>query len=295
MNDLDAIVQNAAAVVVTHHPDAGFPARLSALSLQFPKVVVVDNHSRDEELAGVREGTRTIDLIRNPENLGIGAALNQACRRAQEHGASWVVTFDQDSVPAVDLLSCLAAEWGTHPDHDRIGLVGVNFRTPSGATLLREGTGLADARAVITSGSFLRLAAWCHVGPFREDFFIDEVDHEYALRLRRRGWLVKVTRRVLMLHALGSPRRRQPGGWQPTLSHHSALRRYYMVRNRIFLAREHLGFDPRFVCGQLGRSLRESASVLLFEPDKAAKLRAMAKGLMDGIRGHAGRAAWHAP
>jgi len=296
VNDLDPARQTVVALVVTHHPDAGFPARLSALATQFAQVVVVDNHSRDEELDPVRELSRaanTIELIANPDNVGVAAALNQGCRRAEELGAGWIVTFDQDSAPAGDLLSCVAAEWAAHPARDRIALVGVNFLTPSGSTLLREGSGLADARAVITSGSLLQLAAWREVGPFREDFFIDEVDHEYGLRLRRWGWLVKVTRRVLMDHALGSPRRGRLGGWQPVLSHHSALRRYYMVRNRILLAREHLGFDPRFVFGQLERSLRESASVLLFEPEKAAKLRAMFKGLADGLRGRGGRAAWH--
>jgi rhamnosyltransferase len=290
--------ENVVAVVVTYHPDAGLSARLGELALQFGWVVVVDNHSDDEELAPVRalaSRSGNILLVPNPENVGVAAALNQGCRRALEQGASWVATFDQDSSPSADLLACVATEWAARPERDRIGLIGVNFRSPNGATLIPAGSGLADARVVITSGSLLNLAAWRDVGPFREDFFIDEVDHEYALRMRRKGWLVKVTRRVLMDHTLGSPRRHNLGGWQPVLSHHSALRRYYMVRNRVLLAREHLDFDPRFVCSQLGRSFRETASVLLFEPEKAAKLRAMAKGLADGLRGRAGRASWHVP
>lgn len=285
---------NVTAVVVTYQPDLGVTARLAGIASQFASVIVVDNHSDDEIRAVLRElaaGGDNVHLIANEENLGLAAALNQGCRHAEERGAGWVVMFDQDSLPAADLLVCLAAEWDRHHERDRIGLVGVNFRTASGRTLLPEGTGLADARTVITSGSLLNLAAWRQAGPFREDFFIDEVDHEYALRLRRQGWLVKVTRRVLLDHDLGSPRRRQ--AWQPIVSHHSALRRYYMVRNRLLLAREHLGVDPRFVCGQLARSLRESATILLFEPEKKAKLRAMSLGLLDGIRGRAGRASWH--
>jgi rhamnosyltransferase len=298
VNELSPTKENVVAVVVTYHPDTGVAARLGAMAMQFRQVIVVDNGSSDEAIASVRTlacHQSSIILIENPENVGIAAALNQGCRRALEQAAGWVVTFDQDSVPATDLLACVAAEWAAQPQRDRIGLIGVNFRSPNGATLIPAQSGLADARAVITSGSLLNLAAWGDVGPFREDFFIDEVDHEYALRMRRKGWLVKVTRRVLMDHALGSPRRHNLGGWQLVLSHHSALRRYYMVRNRMLLAREHLDFDPRFVWGQLGRSLRETASVLLFEPEKAAKLRAMAKGLVDGLRGRAGRAAWHLP
>jgi rhamnosyltransferase len=286
--------ETAVAIVVTHRPDPGIADRVARIREQFAQVIVVDNHSDDERLAALREfaaAHENVLLVQNAENIGVAAALNQGCRLAAERGAAWVVTFDQDSLPAADLLGCLAAEWERHPERARLGLVGVNFRSASGRPLLCEGTGLADARTVITSGSLLSLAAWWQAGPFREDFFIDEVDHEYALRLRRHGWLVKVTRRVLMEHDLGTPQRRH--AWQPRVSHHSALRRYYMVRNRLLLAREHLGVDPRFVFGQLARSLRESATILLFEPEKKAKVRAMSRGLLDGLRGRAGRASWH--
>jgi len=297
VSDIGLAKEKTIAVVVTHQPDAGLSARFGQLAQQFNRVIVVDNHSQDAALAAVRDldnSRGNVSHIFNDENVGIAAALNQGCRFAAEHGADWVAMFDQDSTPAEDLLIRLENEWQTEPDRARIGLIGVNFQSKSGKTLLPAGTGLIDARVVITSGSLLNLSAWQQVGPFREDFFIDEVDHEYAIRLRRNGWHVKVSRRLLMEHAIGSPRSRRLGGWQPVLSHHSPLRRYYMVRNRILLAREHIGFDPRFVASQLARSIRETATVLVFEPQKLDKLIAMSRGIIDGFRGRTGRAAWHA-
>lgn len=290
--------ENVVAVIVTHHPDAGFAARFRHLAGQLDRVIVIDNHSQDTGQAAVRDlinANSNVSPLFNAENVGMAAALNQGCRFAVEHGASWLLTFDQDSLPADDLLSRLGSEWRSEPDRCRLGLIGVNYQSPSGQTLLPAGVGLADARVVITSGSLLNLDAWRQVGPFREDFFIDEVDHEFAIRLRRTGWLVKVTRQVLMAHAMGSPHGPRFGGWQPRLSHHSALRRYYMVRNRVLLARAHIAFDRRFVMSQLARSLREMATVVLFEPQKLAKLRAMSRGAIDGLRGRSGRAAWHVP
>src|ERR1700685_2963889 len=295
MNDSTPTKQNFAAVMITHHPGSPVGLRVRELSRQFARLLVIDNHSGPEELAGLRSlcgEASNVQLVTNPENVGVAAALNQGCRLAFEQGFKWIASFDQDSAPAADLVSFVALECQSQHDRERIGLIGVNFRRPDGTTLLPVGFGLAGARAVITSGSLLNLTAWQAVGPFREDFFIDEVDHEYALRLRRHGWLVKVTRRVLMEHAPGSPRAHKLWGWRPSVSHHPAIRRYYMVRNRVLLAREHLLFDPGFVCGQLGRSVRETASVLLFEPEKAAKLRAMAHGWADGLRGRAGQASW---
>src|SRR5579863_3585019 len=283
---------NVFAVVVTYHPDATAIARLGSLATQFANVIVVDNDSGQETLTALRNEAgecRNVVLINNPKNAGVAAALNQGCRREADEGANWVAMFDQDSAPAGDFLNALADQWALQPERDRIGLVGVNFRKPSGNMLIQEGTGLAEARAVITSGSLLKMAAWRDVGAFREDFFIDEVDHEWALRARRRGWQIKIARRVLMEHTIGSPRQHSVLGWRPMVSHHSALRRYYMVRNRLLMAQEHFRFDPLFVGQQLARSLGESASILLFEPDKTAKLRAMAAGFIDGVRGKTGR------
>jgi rhamnosyltransferase len=283
---------NVVAVIVAHHPDADFPGRFRQLAEQVDRVLVVDNCSRESGRAAVEDfvdSNANVSLLANAENVGIAAALNQGCRFAVAQGASWVAMFDQDSIPAPDLVSRVVSESRTLSDRDRTGLIGVNFQSPSGRTLLPPGAGMADARVVITSGSLLNLEAWRQAGPFREDFFIDEVDHEYAIRLRRSGWRVKLTRQVLMSHAMGSPSGPRLGGWRPLLSHHSALRRYYMVRNRVLLARAHGGFDPRFVGMQLARSLRESATVVLFEPEKVAKLRAMTRGLVDGLRGRSGQ------
>lgn len=296
MSDRDLTPINAAAVVVTYHPDSGIVSRLRAIASQFQRVIVVDNRSTDSELAPLQfladEESRLV-LLKNPENLGIATALNQGCQQAVSEGIAWAATFDQDSVPSPNLLAQVAGEWAADTQRDRIGLIGVNYRFPSGATIIPAGAALSAAKAVITSGSLLNLEAWREAGAFREDFFIDEVDHEFSLRLRRRGWAVKMTRSVLMNHVQGSPRNRNLAGWRLTSSHHSAVRRYYMVRNRLLMARAYWGFDPVFVGLQLGRSLRELATVLLFEPDKANKLNAMARGLMDGLRGRTGRALQH--
>ena len=241
--------RNVVAVIVTRDPDAGFRARFSPFADQVDRVLVVDNRSQNAGLAAVDAFVNSqgnVSLLGNADNVGIAAALNQGFRFAIEQGASWILAFDQDSVPDQSLISRVASEWRTLTDRNRVGLIGVNFESPAGKTLLPPGSGLVDARVVITSGSLLNADAWQKVGPFREDFFIDEVDHEYAIRLRRNGWQVKVTRQVLMTHAMGSPSGPRLGGWQPLLSHHSALRRYYMARNRVLLAREHIGFEPRF-------------------------------------------------
>jgi rhamnosyltransferase len=282
---------NTIGVMVTYHPEPSVISRLSALARQFHRVLVIDNSSSVAIVESLRSLTALeprIELVENRENLGIATALNQGCSHALEQGAEWIVTFDQDSIPIGNLLACVSVEWDADPQRERVGLVGVNYRNSIGMLLLPEGSGMAEARTVITSGSLLNLAAWRKTGPFRDEYFIDEVDHEYALRLRKNGWHVKVTRAVLMDHALGAMRRHEILGWRPTPSHHPARRRYYMMRNRIFLARDYVRFDPEFIWGRALASVYEFVTVLLFESNKLAKFLAMSRGLFDGLRGRTG-------
>jgi rhamnosyltransferase len=73
------------AVVITFFPDSGFPERLEKIAAQVSWVIVVDNGTTGksevnlERALGVREG---VTCIRNSENLGVAAALNQGIRQA---------------------------------------------------------------------------------------------------------------------------------------------------------------------------------------------------------------------
>ncbi len=61
---------------------------------EFPNVIVVDDHSRDESGALARGAGAHV--VRHPINLGQGAALQTGIEYALEHGASYLVTFDAD-------------------------------------------------------------------------------------------------------------------------------------------------------------------------------------------------------
>jgi rhamnosyltransferase len=86
------------AIVVTYFPDAQFVERLNRIRGQVGLTVAVDNtgDTNVENLVGHPDGPHH-EVIRNAEDLGIGAALNQGLTRAKDLGFKWVSTFDQDS------------------------------------------------------------------------------------------------------------------------------------------------------------------------------------------------------
>ena len=74
-------------------------------------------------------------------------------------------------------------------------------------------------------------------GPFRSDFFIAFIDHEYCLRLRKLGYKVIIANVPLMVHALGAPTTpsfdNRVGKFTLVLTNRYPLRRYYLNNAQI--------------------------------------------------------------
>lgn len=277
------------AVIVTFRPAADFAGYLEAIRAQFRPVFVVDNGSAGAALDMLR-GLAGDDvlLFERVRNTGLGAALNYGMRQAQQRGFRWAVLFDQDTKPTGDMTSCFADILADHPAPDRIAIIGSRFRdrnrepTPPECAV-RAGSGCLwiDKRRVITSGSLLSLAAFEALGPFREDLFIDSIDHEFCHRARLGGWSVLQTAETLLSHSVGQYRKHRLLGMNIWRSHHSAMRCYFMTRNRMLLARER-GQYGKLLRGGM-RALKEAGLILLFEEDKAAKVFATLSGYLAGI------------
>jgi rhamnosyltransferase len=285
-----------AAVVVSYFPDEGFADRIARVAAQVCRVIVVDNGSSGaprERLDGLaREGR--IELVALGENLGLGAALNRGLERALDAGLEWALTLDQDTTPRDGMIAGLARVYEDFPGRDRVGIIGANYEERgTGTTAFRRRAAPAGSFAVvdevITSGSLVSLRAFVAVGPFREDLFIYYVDHEFCKRVRDAGYLVLLTRDVLMIHATGSASRRRVLFREVVTHDYPAWRNYYIVRNAVAIASEQAFSDPRWAAYRLWVLAKRSTSTLLLEQGRLEKLAYMARGLRDGILGRLGK------
>lgn len=295
---------NICAVVVTYHPDAQFPKRVAKIIAQVSQIVIVDNHSSEQARQMLRTLTVNgkIELIENQFNLGIATALNQGVKRAIEMGYAWALILDQDSWPWPSMVATLAEIYYSHPNKGEVGIIGSNYMDPSTelpALACEDNVAYyLEVKTVITSGALLSLKLFKVIGPFRDDFFIDQVDHEYCLRLRSYGYKVIISCKPLMAHSIGSQTRHK-FLWkrQVYCSNHSPLRRYYITRNRLTLYRIYLFKEPRWVFRSFRAMLKETILIVLFEDQKTQKLKAIFLGIWHALIGRMGKLqnqAWEA-
>lgn len=282
---------NICAVVVTYYPDAGVGPRLEGIAAQVAGLVVVDNSGDDSATPMLRSVAERVGahLVLNAGNLGVAAALNIGVRWALGRGYGWVLTMDQDSVPSPTLVDGLVAVFHACDLGSRIGAIGANYVNASTSTVnLRasrfRGRTWRECRTVITSGMLLSLPAYATVGPFRDGFFIDSVDHDYCLRLRSNGYRVVVTREGLMLHSVGGYERVQVLGMGIGHSDHPPIRKYFITRNRLVLISEYFLREPLWALDLVRRLIQDTVLMLLFERSRLRKATAMVLGVWHFLR-----------
>lgn len=277
---------NVCAVVVLFFPDEDFEARLRTILPQVHRLVIVDNTPDAVSLSPemMADWGERLHCIANHENRGVAAALNQALEYARQIGCKWLLTLDQDTRCYPDMVATLLR---VHEVCDpEAAVIGGNY-FDSQIQKFRVSAGGAkeclEQKTVITSGSMVDVDVARTLGGFREDFFIDQVDHEFCLRVRTNGYRVMISRKAVMEHSVGGT-----GGVQlpllGILPNHPPLRKYYIARNTVVMVAAYWHQEPDWC---LRRSVRLMLGLLFMatlEKQRLVKVRAFAAGFMDGLR-----------
>lgn len=262
--------------IVTYYPDIEkLRENLDHIVRQVNKVYVIDNGSRivDEIGCLLREYGAVCSLLTNTENMGIAAALNQLCHKAKKDGYEWILMLDQDSVCPDNLIDELTG----HMDEECAVVAPKIVYRGNEQYSVNGQNDCEEVPWVITSASLTNVQAWETIGGFDEYLFIDKVDYDFCIRLNRAGYKVYRVNTVSLLHELGNLKCRKIAGRTIYVTNHSAFRRYYMVRNSIYLS------DKLKEKGARIYILKNIVKVVCFEDGKMSKLRAIQKGIFDGI------------
>jgi rhamnosyltransferase len=248
----------------------------------------VDNTPADAASLSDKLDNGRVDLIRSGRNMGLAAALNVGLRALPDDTEA-VLFLDQDSVLPPELVLGLAA----HLADPQIGVIGpapVDAATGKGYERFeRLHDTLADRFAVITSGMVVRRSCFDLVPGFREDFFVDWVDNDFCLRVRRNGLRVVLDRAHRLPHSIGDGKDHRLLFWTVRVLHYSAWRHYWVARNGVVLCREQLRHQPGWSVSYLVYMTRWILSTALYEPARRTHLPAFFRGVRDGFAGRVTR------
>jgi rhamnosyltransferase len=296
-----------ASVTLAYNSEYLLPGQLNALQRQvrpLDEIIVVNNGSTDGTRDLLSAKYPLVTVLDLPSNVGVGGGYAAGLAYAAiEKKHDWVWLLDHDSVPVDNGLETLLR--GLAGLEDSTECIGILAPVPihSGTQLSYPGMlwrrgwvrptsdssneAVCFVDAVISSGSLMRSKAVEKIGMPRDDFFIDFVDYEYCLRLRRYGYKIAVVCGSLLEHAVGNPRAINILGYSKAWGGHAPWREYYMSRNETFTIWNYFpDWKSKFsVCRRL---IRHAAAILAFGERRRACLRMMFLGFLDGRAGRLG-------
>lgn len=261
------------ACIVTYYPTDITWKNVERLTKYVGCLVIVDNTGEPEhknienKVAGYN-----CFYFWNGGNKGLGYALNRGFNYAKEHGYSLYMTLDQDSLCTDGMIQALI---DTINNFDGKAAVGPCWN----GEILKENK---EVRYLITSGNMIMVEGVQAVGGYDENFFIDSLDMDFSLRLRKNGYkLIKVSDAKLD-HKIGELSRSRI--LKLPYYSHSPSRMFYIYRNHIILAKKHFKQFPLFICKLFVLLIADTFKIIFLESEKYKKIVYAVKGLKDGIK-----------
>ena len=247
-------------------------------------------------------------------NIGVAGGLNRALQWAMDNNFDFLWAFDQDSYPNPDTLEKLLSDYQLLQQKG----VPVGIITPTtidvqtGAILynvlnkkyclqpyspeqipspfIYYSEKIYQCDVVITSGSLINLKAAKHVPLPNPNLFIDAVDWEYCLSMRKYGYHICVSEKTTMQHNFGTYLTHL--GKHPIYIY-SPLRYYYINRNHTYIETrlsENFYYKTLSYLHRIKILIRKICEIIIYEPDqKVLKIWASCLGFYHGLVGKLGK------
>jgi rhamnosyltransferase len=283
-------MQKILGVVVLFHPENTVLQNIQTYLPKLDTLLLIDNSQPsfkqlfDQLLTAF---PYQIKYIHNSENEGIARPLNQAAEYGVKNNFEWLLTMDQDSFFHPDHLDRLI-QFALQNDTSKVGIA-APFHHTSKAVLPVFKAPFSEVKITMTSGNLLNLSAFQACGSFNEKLFIDSVDHEYCLRLRKKGYKVIRVNDSILDHKLGDILYKKNLFFKVKITNHQPERRYYIARNRLYVIFKYLFFDFKFFRRELKQYFVDVMKVIFFEKEKIKKLSKIGLGTFHFLIGKQGR------
>lgn len=221
-----------------------------------------------------------VEYLPQGENIGIASALNLASEYAANKSFNWLLTMDQDSY---FLNSEFFNLWENESNKQQVGLFAASYTKKYDQWQKNYSNNYNEIHYAITSGNIINLDAWKKVNRFEDKLFIDEVDHDFCLKLRNRKYKILVSKEIYLEHEIGHFNLNgvETTDTRKPINLHNALRYYYISRNVLYVCKKYFFIDYKFAFSRFYYLIKGFTKIVFLYPNKLIYLRYFALGIKD--------------
>ncbi len=284
--------KNVCAIIITYNIESDIYRCFNSVFKKVKEVIIVDNNSNQKTvnvLRNLKDNFPNVKLIENRENLGMGAALNEGVKYAISENYKWVLTLDHDSEVEDGMIEKMFEFYDIlgEKEQSEIGIIAPNYRIAKG--LVHNESKPKKVETSITSGQLVKTEIFKKTGFYKEDLFIECVDHEFCLRAKKHGFKTFLVPQAILGQQIGMPKVYNLFFKKIVIANHSPLRYYYLYRNSIYIYKSYFTVAAGWIFKNIISNKILFLKILFFENDKIKKISAIFKGCFDGIRNKYGK------
>jgi len=268
------------AAIITYNPE--YDVLLFNLDKLYHQVdhVLIVNNSLPLKKESLNHDKLTI--IENNKNIGIASALNVALTFAFDQGYTYFLSMDQDSILSDGYVEKLMSFF----NDPQIAIVGPNIvEKELGRQKANNVSMTQEVSHVITSGSINLVKVLKEVGGFEDKLFIDMVDLDICYKVHEHGFKILQTNELELDHRIGEPHIKKGILKTHFIRNHAPFRKYFFIRNRLYIAFRYRKRGLKFVFGHLIGIIYYCYIVLFYEKNKIKKMNMILRGFFDFLRG----------
>lgn len=268
-----------ASCVILYNPDDKVYFNILSYLDDVDILYIYDNsETKYADLDKLKKTSKKIEYFFNGSNDGIASALNFCLEKALNDGYNYILTMDQDSIFNKELLR-IYIEKIERTSLSKVALYSIvhnikNYNIP------KSNEEFSYILTTATSGNIINLDYYKIYGGFKYQLFIDYVDIEFCLRANKNNWYIVRFNNLLMEHSLGDLEVVKFLGMTFSLTHHSDLRLYYRIRNRLYVVSNYWNIYPAYSFQIFRMIFTDLIKVLFFESGKHSKLKMIFIGFL---------------
>lgn len=282
-------------IILSYNNRSIFKVIKAVLSQSFKlnKIIIIDNNSRralQKKLSKVKN--KKVKIIFNKNNVGVGSGYNIGIRESLKSEADVVWLLDGDAIPDKNCLKNLIEAFYKY-GYGIFSPISIDpiTKKPTIGTLRPLGlkrtleilhkNKTIEIDSCLTAGCLIPTLIFKKIGMYREDFFIDFIDHEFALRVKKYGFKILLVPKAKIYHSIGEFEKRIKKRL------HKTYRVYFMIRNSTYTVFHiEFTFSIFFIWFYYYFLKFFLVGLIRYKPFEFIKF--FVRGLYDGIRGKLG-------
>ena len=245
-------VARIAALVILYQPEPTVPEHIASYADKVEMIYVWDNSPKENRCLFVDcSYAEKLRYIYSRDNYGIGEPVNKVADEARKSGMDWLLTFDQDSTASASMVDAMREYVESDILDAEAAVVAPMVDEPTAAVSSAYEEYLpyfSYVRSVITSGAMYKLEVLCDLR-YRQEFFIDQLDHDFCIRVYLSGKTVVRLNHIWLHHQkdAGDFPIQEAEGIRFYMGKYSPARYYYQYRNLLYSVKAYADTAPDYV------------------------------------------------